>query len=156
MILPQDQLTILGGGLKFDIFAGPEERADYDRLLEAGFQDAYATAIAALPEQLCEDPQVADEHCTIGVSHLSNRLQLSQELAIRLGPEPSEPAALARGAAHRGPERAADRLPLRAERALHDLGQSGFQPCDRSDAAVGVGSCRHSRELCPAAASAAC
>jgi maltose 6'-phosphate phosphatase len=82
LIQPPDRLSLLGGDFDLDPLASPEDRADYDRILAAGFLDAYATAVAVPLEAICANPQVPDEHCTIGVSPLSNRIELSRDLAF--------------------------------------------------------------------------
>lgn len=74
--------VILGGDFNLDIFEGDDERAAYDRILAAGFTDAYAAATDEPLEELCEDPEVPDEHCTLGVSPLSNRIEISRDLVL--------------------------------------------------------------------------
>jgi maltose 6'-phosphate phosphatase len=67
---PQDNPVILGGDFNIDRFRGDpfEERPFYDRIIDADFTDAYAQD--RILEDLCEDADVADTHCTVGVSSL--------------------------------------------------------------------------------------
>ena len=67
---PQDNPVILGGDFNIDRFRSDpfEERPFYDRIIDADFTDAYAQD--RILEDLCEDPDVADTHCTVGVSSL--------------------------------------------------------------------------------------
>lgn len=69
---------VLGGDFNMDNFRnlpdegefGPEKEL-YDNILEAGFIDAYAKVNSATPDfpnDLCEDPNNPDTHCTVGVS----------------------------------------------------------------------------------------
>ncbi len=67
---PQDNPVILGGDFNIDRFRGDpfEERPSYERILADGFIDAYAED--RILEDLCEDAEAADTHCTVGVSSL--------------------------------------------------------------------------------------
>jgi len=67
---PQDNPVILGGDFNIDRFrVDPfEQRPFYDRILDADFTDGYAED--RILEDLCEDADVADTHCTVGVSSL--------------------------------------------------------------------------------------
>ena len=67
---PQDNPVILGGDFNIDRFRDDpfEERPFYDRIIDADFTDAYAEDRTL--EHLCEDTEVADTHCTVGVSSL--------------------------------------------------------------------------------------
>ena len=67
---PQDNPVILGGDFNIDRFRDDpfEERPFYDRIIDADFTDAYAQD--RILEDLCEDADVADTHCTVGVSSL--------------------------------------------------------------------------------------
>ncbi|MEO8326393.1 MAG: endonuclease/exonuclease/phosphatase family protein [Nitrospirota bacterium] len=67
---PQDNPVILGGDFNIDRFrVDPfEQRPFYDRIIDADFTDAYAEERAL--EDLCEEAEVADTHCTVGVSSL--------------------------------------------------------------------------------------
>lgn len=67
---PQGNPVILGGDFNIDRFrVDPfEERPFYDRVIEAGFIDAYAQNRSL--ENLCADAGQADKHCTVGVSNL--------------------------------------------------------------------------------------
>ena len=70
---PQDNPVILGGDFNIDRFRGDpfEERPFYDRIIGADFTDAYAEDRTL--EDLCEDAEMADTHCTVGVSSLDVR-----------------------------------------------------------------------------------
>ena len=67
---PQDNPVILGGDFNIDrLRTEPfDERPFYDRIINAGFIDAYAQDRAL--ENLCKDNEAADNHCTVGVSSL--------------------------------------------------------------------------------------
>lgn len=67
---PQDNPIILGGDFNIDrLRTNPfEEKPFYDRIINAGFTDAYAEGKAL--EDLCNDTGAADTHCTVGVSSL--------------------------------------------------------------------------------------
>ena len=67
---PQDKPVILGGDFNIDRFrANPFEQGPfYDRIIAANFTDGYAED--RILEDLCEDADVADTHCTVGVSSL--------------------------------------------------------------------------------------
>lgn len=62
-----DGPVVLGGDLNLDALRGVEHRALYDRIVEAGFVDVHAEAVAEPLENLCPDRQRPDEHCTLGV-----------------------------------------------------------------------------------------
>lgn len=70
VFFPQDNPVILGGDFNIDRFRTDpfEERPFYDRIIEAGFTDAYAQNRSL--ENLCADAGQADKHCTVGVSNL--------------------------------------------------------------------------------------
>jgi maltose 6'-phosphate phosphatase len=87
--------TILGGDMNFDIFAdNGDERFLYDKVLAEGFSDSYAKYIIAAAsgqetlETLCENKEIADEHCTVGVSDLdgSNARRIDYIFARDFGP----------------------------------------------------------------------
>jgi maltose 6'-phosphate phosphatase len=87
--------TVLGGDMNFDLFANNgDERFLYDKVLLAGFSDAYANFIIAAErgretlETLCENKNNADEHCTVGVSDLngSNARRIDYLFARDFGP----------------------------------------------------------------------
>jgi len=67
---PRDNPVILGGDFNIDRFrVDPfEERPFYDRVIDAGFTDAYAMNRPL--ENLCAVAEQADIHCTVGVSTL--------------------------------------------------------------------------------------
>lgn len=67
---PQDNPVILGGDFNIDRFRdNPFEQGPfYDRIIDADFTDAYAEDRTL--EDLCEDADVADTHCTVGTSSL--------------------------------------------------------------------------------------
>ena len=67
---PQDNPVILGGDFNIDRFrANPFEQGPiYDRIIDSDFTDAYAEGRTL--DDLCEDANVADTHCTVGVSSL--------------------------------------------------------------------------------------
>ncbi len=67
---PEENPLILGGDFNIDRFRVEpfEEKPFYDRIINAGFIDAYADD--RLLENLCENPEAADIHCTVGVSSL--------------------------------------------------------------------------------------
>lgn len=82
LLEPADRATVLGGDFNINIFAGAEDWAIYDRILMSGFEDAYAASVSDPLQSLCEAPEAPDEHCTVGVSLLQNRLELSREVAL--------------------------------------------------------------------------
>ncbi len=67
---PQDNPVIMGGDFNIDrLRAEPfGEKLFYDRIINAGFIDAYAED--RILENLCKDTEIADTHCTVGVSSL--------------------------------------------------------------------------------------
>ncbi len=67
---PQDNPIILGGDFNIDrLRTDPfEEKPFYDRIINAGFTDAYAESKTL--DDLCKDTDAADTHCTVGVSSL--------------------------------------------------------------------------------------
>jgi len=67
---PQTNPVILGGDFNIDRFrVDPfEERVFYDAIIDTGLIDAYAVNRSLA--DLCENPELADEHCTVGVSTL--------------------------------------------------------------------------------------
>jgi maltose 6'-phosphate phosphatase len=69
-LFPRDNPVILGGDFNIDRFrVDPfEERPFYDRVIDAGFTDAYAQNRSL--ENLCAVAKQADIHCTVGVSTL--------------------------------------------------------------------------------------
>lgn len=65
--------VILGGDFNIDrINKGDVERLLYEKILSAGFVDAYAAAANEQLNFLCEDEDSPDLHCTIGASDLSD------------------------------------------------------------------------------------
>lgn len=87
---------ILGGDFNQDNFRGSgtpgvfgPELFIYDNIvLGEGFQDAYAEGVAAPLEQLCENEDLPDEHCTVGVSALNgnNARRIDYLFARGFGP----------------------------------------------------------------------
>jgi maltose 6'-phosphate phosphatase len=74
----EDNPTVFGGDLNFDLFDNEgEERFLYEKIIDAGFIDAYADFVIAKSDgqetldTLCEDEDNADEHCTVGVTSLN-------------------------------------------------------------------------------------
>jgi len=68
--LPGGDPLVFGGDLNIDIFRdGAAERPLYDRIIGRGLIDT-AAALEDL-EQLCEDPDAPDEHCTVNVTGLN-------------------------------------------------------------------------------------
>ncbi len=69
-LFPQADPVILGGDFNIDRFRidPSEERSFYNTIIDAGFIDAYAVNRSLA--NLCANPAVADEHCTVGVSSL--------------------------------------------------------------------------------------
>lgn len=67
---PQDNPVILGGDFNIDRFRTEPfaERPFYDKIIDAGFTDAYAQERPL--ENLCAITQQPDIHCTVGVSIL--------------------------------------------------------------------------------------
>ncbi|MBL0011936.1 MAG: endonuclease/exonuclease/phosphatase family protein [Nitrosomonas sp.] len=67
---PRDNPVILGGDFNIDRFrvAPFAERPFYDKIIDAGFTDAYA--LNRPLENLCAVAEQADIHCTVGVSTL--------------------------------------------------------------------------------------
>lgn len=67
---PQTNPVVMGGDFNIDRFrVDPfEESIFYNKIINAGFIDAYAEGSAL--EDLCSNPAVADKHCTVGVSTL--------------------------------------------------------------------------------------
>lgn len=67
---PSGNFTILGGDFNIDRFRTDPfvERPFYDRIVSAGFIDAYAQNRSL--DNLCANPGQADAHCTVGVSTL--------------------------------------------------------------------------------------
>ena len=67
---PSNNFTILGGDFNIDRFRTDPfvERPFYDRIVSAGFIDAYAQNRPL--DSLCANPGQADMHCTVGVSTL--------------------------------------------------------------------------------------
>ena len=75
--MPGDNPSVLGGDFNIDRFDNEgEERFLYEKIINAGFIDAYAEFAIAnsggheMLDTLCEDEDNADEHCTVGVSEL--------------------------------------------------------------------------------------
>jgi maltose 6'-phosphate phosphatase len=73
----EDNPTVFGGDLNFDLFDNEgEERFLYEKIIDAGFIDAYADFVIINSDgqetldTLCEDEDNADEHCTVGVTSL--------------------------------------------------------------------------------------
>ena len=74
----EDHPTILGGDFNFDRFRNDgEQRLQYEKIVNAGFIDAYAEYIITASggqerlDMLCQDEDNPDEHCTVGVSELN-------------------------------------------------------------------------------------
>ncbi|MCH9639367.1 MAG: endonuclease/exonuclease/phosphatase family protein [Betaproteobacteria bacterium] len=67
---PQNNPMILGGDFNIDrLRTAPfAEKPFYDRIVAAGFTDAYAEG--RILDELCSNTQAADKHCTVGVSNL--------------------------------------------------------------------------------------
>ena len=67
---PGDNPLIMGGDFNIDrLRTEPfDEKPFYDRIVNAGFIDAYAEDRQL--DNLCKDTEVADAHCTVGVSSL--------------------------------------------------------------------------------------
>ena len=66
--------SIFGGDLNFDLFDNQGlERPNYEKIIEAGFLDSYAIGQSDNLEDLCEDEDNADVHCTVGVSELNGK-----------------------------------------------------------------------------------
>jgi maltose 6'-phosphate phosphatase len=67
---PGNNPLITGGDFNIDrLRTEPfDEKPFYDRIINAGFVDAYAED--RILENLCKDTEVADAHCTVGVSSL--------------------------------------------------------------------------------------
>lgn len=77
MNMPGDNPSVLGGDFNIDRFDNEgAEKFLYEKILAAGFIDAYAESIITNSggqetlDTLCEDEDNADEHCTVGVSEL--------------------------------------------------------------------------------------
>lgn len=70
--IPRDNPIVLGGDFNFDLFDDMgEERFLYDTIVTGEeFSDAYAAGADEPLDNLCEDEDNADEHCTVGVSKL--------------------------------------------------------------------------------------
>jgi maltose 6'-phosphate phosphatase len=65
--------VILGGDFNIDrIKKGGAENYLYEKVLLEGFIDAYAAAAIDPLDELCEDNDNPDEHCTIGVTDLGD------------------------------------------------------------------------------------
>ena len=63
---------ILGGDFNIDRYKNNQgERFLYEKITSGGFIDAYAAAVSDTLDTLCEDEDLADEHCTVGVSNLN-------------------------------------------------------------------------------------
>ena len=68
-----DNPVILGGDFNINrIKNGGEENYLYEKVLLEGFIDAYAAAAIDPLDELCEDDDIPDEHCTIGVTDLGD------------------------------------------------------------------------------------
>ncbi len=67
---PQDNPVILGGDFNIDRLRTEPfaEKPFYDKIIAADFTDAYAEN--RILDNLCNDTQAADAHCTVGVSNL--------------------------------------------------------------------------------------
>ena len=75
-LIPAENPVILGGDFNIDRFDNDgQERFLYDKIIARDFNDTYADYIFASSGQelneLCEDEDNADEHCTVGVSLLN-------------------------------------------------------------------------------------
>lgn len=84
--LPGSDPVVFGGDFNIDIFRDDGvERPLYDRIIESGVIDT-AAALEDL-EQLCEDPDAPDEHCTVNVSGLNgtNGRRIDYLFVKRLG-----------------------------------------------------------------------
>ena len=65
-----DKPVVLGGDFNIDLFRdNGSERFLYSSILNTGFIDSYASMKSNV-NKLCENPQDADKHCTVGVSDL--------------------------------------------------------------------------------------
>jgi maltose 6'-phosphate phosphatase len=65
--------VLLGGDFNIDRFKnGGVEAYLYEKVLWEGFIDAYAAAAIDPLDELCEDKNNPDEHCTIGVTDLGD------------------------------------------------------------------------------------
>jgi len=78
MNMPGDNPSVLGGDFNIDRYDNEgAEKFLYEKIIAAGFTDAYAEFIIASSggqetlDTLCEDEDNADEHCTVGVSELN-------------------------------------------------------------------------------------
>jgi maltose 6'-phosphate phosphatase len=75
-LIPGENRVILGGDFNIDRFDNNgAERFLYDKIIARNFNDTYAEFIFACSgqvlDELCEDEDNADEHCTVGVSLLN-------------------------------------------------------------------------------------
>ena len=71
--LPGENPVILGGDFNIDrIKKAGVENYLYEKVLLEGFIDAYAAAAIDPLDELCEDKDNPDEHCTIGVTDLGD------------------------------------------------------------------------------------
>ena len=74
----EDYPSILGGDFNFDRFRNNgKQKFQYEKIINAGFIDTYAEYIIAASDgresldTLCENEDIPDEHCTVGVSELN-------------------------------------------------------------------------------------
>lgn len=71
--IPGENPVILGGDFNIDrIKKAGVENYLYEKVLLEGFIDAYAVAAIDPLDELCEDKDNPDEHCTIGVTDLGD------------------------------------------------------------------------------------
>ena len=71
--IPGENPVILGGDFNIDrIKKAGVEKYLYEKVLLEGFIDAYAVAAIDPLDELCEDKDNPDEHCTIGVTDLGD------------------------------------------------------------------------------------
>ena len=65
--------VVLGGDFNIDRFRDDSDSGSYGLIVNEGFRDAYAAFQSEELDQLCEDPLIPDEHCTVGdgVTNLS-------------------------------------------------------------------------------------
>ena len=71
--IPGENPVILGGDFNIDrIKKSGAENYLYEKVLFEGFIDAYAAAAIDPLDELCEDKDNPDEHCTIGVTDLGD------------------------------------------------------------------------------------
>ncbi|MGD9046121.1 MAG: hypothetical protein PVG06_20595 [Desulfobacterales bacterium] len=76
-ITPDSRLAIFGGDLNFDLFINNgAEVPMYKKIIKAGLKDAYADYMKTNGvglDDLCEDEDKPDEHCTKGVTRIDDK-----------------------------------------------------------------------------------